>query len=86
MLMQVFNLVASKVPITKNNALSQFQEFLLVLMRMKLNLQFQDLGFRFGVSHSTATTVFYRWITLLSERLEFLIKWPEREELSRWQR
>ena len=83
MLMHVFNLVASKVPTTKNNALSQFQEFLLVLMRMKFNFQFgiQDSAFRFAVSHATATNVFYRWITVLSERFEFLINWPEWEEL-----
>ena len=81
MLTHVFNLVASKVPMTKNNALSKFQESLLVLMIMKLNFQFQDSAFRFGVSHATATKVFYRWITMLSERFEFLINLPEWEEL-----
>ena len=81
MLIHVFNLLTPKISTTPMNALCQFQEFLLVLMRLKLNLPFQDLAYRFGVSASTATRIFYRWIPIMSERLDFLIKWPDRENL-----
>ena len=40
-----------------------------------------DLAYSSGVSASTATRIFYRWIPIMSERLDFLIKWPDRENL-----
>ena len=64
MLIHVFNLLTPKISTTPMNALCQFQEFLLVLMRLKLNLPFQDLPYRFGVLASTATRIFYRWIPI----------------------
>lgn len=36
------------------NILTMFQELLLVLMRLRLNMPFEDLGYRFGVSRTTA--------------------------------
>ncbi|XP_014669650.1 PREDICTED: uncharacterized protein LOC106810726 isoform X2 [Priapulus caudatus] len=63
------------------NSLTKFQELLLVLIRLRLNVPFQDLGYRFGVSRSTACRIFDKWIDVLSVRLEFLIVWPDRELL-----
>ena len=34
---------------------SAFQQFLLVLMKLCLNLGNQDLGYRFGIHHSTVS-------------------------------
>ena len=81
MLIHVFNLLTPKISTTPMNALCQFQEFLLVLMRLKPNLPFQDLAYRFGGLASTATRIFYQWVPIMSERLDFLIKWPDRENL-----
>jgi len=81
LLMCVFNLLIPKLKTTSANALSQFQEYVMVLMRLKLNLPLQDLGYRFKISTSTVSRIFYRWIDVMNERLNFLIKWPEREEL-----
>ena len=81
MLMQLFTLIAPHVVSTSTNALCQFQEYLLVLLRLRLNVPLQDLAYRFRVSVSTASRVFNRWIDVMRVRLDFLIQWPEREEL-----
>lgn len=80
-LMHVFNLVCKHVIWTKRNALPQFQEFLLTLMRTKLNLPLQNLAYRFNISVPTVHRIFDRWIDVMNYRLDFLIKWPEREDL-----
>lgn len=80
-LINVLNIVAPYVKHTSTNALSQFQEFLITLMKMKLNIPLQDLAYRFGISLSTASRIFYKWIDAMSTRLQFLVRWPEREEL-----
>lgn len=77
----VFNLVHPHVKTTSQNALNPFQEFILVLIRLKLNPPLQDLAFRFNISVSTASRVFDKWIHVMSIRLKFLIKWPDRDEL-----
>ena len=79
--MQLFTLIAPYVVSTSTNALCQFQEYLLVLLRLRLNVPLQDLAYRFKVSVSTASRVFNRWIDVMRVRLDFLIHWPEREEL-----
>ena len=81
MLMQVFNFISPYVKATSRNVLTQFQELLLVLMRMKLNVPLQDLSYRFNVSVATASRIFNRWIDLLCSRLQFLIHWLKHEEL-----
>ena len=50
-------------------------------MKIKLNCPFQDLAYRFGVSVSTVSRIFDKWIDIMSTRLQFLILWPQREEL-----
>ena len=48
LLMHVLNLIAPHIKRNTQNALSQFQEFLLVLIRLKLNSPLQDLAYRFN--------------------------------------
>ncbi|CAH3173695.1 unnamed protein product [Porites evermanni] len=81
LLMHVLNLIAPHIKRNTQNALSQFQEFLLVLIRLKLNSPLQDLAYRFNISVPTAHRIFDRWIHVMSVRLKFLIQWPEHEEL-----
>ena len=61
--------------------LSQFSRFLLVLMKLRLNLLDADLARRFGVSPSTVSKIFTKWIHILYIRLQPLIRWPERDEM-----
>ena len=81
LLMHVLNLIAPHIKRNSQNALCQFQEFLLVLTRLKLNSPLQDLAYRFNVSVPTAHRIFDRWIHVMSVRLNFLVQWPEQEEL-----
>lgn len=62
-------------------SLSRFQEFVMVLMKLRLNVPFQDLGYRFMVSRSTVSRIFYHWMVVMDIRLKHLIYWPTREEL-----
>ena len=81
LLMHVLNLIAPHIKRNTQNALGQFQEFLLVLIRLKLNSPLQDLAYRFNLSVPTALRIFDRWIHVMSVRLKVLIQWPEHEEL-----
>lgn len=43
---------------TSTNVLSQFQQFLITLIKMKLNISLQDLAYRFGISLLTVSRIF----------------------------
>ena len=51
-------------------------EMFLVLLRLQLNLIYEDLAQRFAISTSTAQRIFDRWIDIMHYRLKVLIKWP----------
>ena len=55
----------------------------MTLMKLRLNLFDQDIGYRFGVSQSTVSKNFRKWINACYIRLRPLIKWPRREQLSK---
>lgn len=80
-LLTLFNLISPFVSRSNRSSLSLFQELVLTLCRLRLNLSFTDLGYRFGVSHQTASRIFDKWITMMASKLSFLIRWPTREEL-----
>ena len=69
--------------IRKSLTLSKFQEFILTLMELNLNMPMQDLAYRFKISLSTVSRIFSAWMVVLSARLALLIRWPEREDLWR---
>ena len=50
-------------------------------MRLPLNIPFQDLAYRFGVSRSTVSRVFDKWLDVMNARLDFLVKWPHRDNM-----
>uniref|UniRef100_A0A8P4KAN6 DDE Tnp4 domain-containing protein n=1 Tax=Dicentrarchus labrax TaxID=13489 RepID=A0A8P4KAN6_DICLA len=58
-------------------------ELLLTLMKLRLNLSEEFLGYLFGIHQSTVSRVFHRWIHVMASRLHPLILWPEREDLRR---
>ena len=65
----------------RSKTLSLFQEFIMVLMKLRLNVPLQYLAYRFGVSLPTVSRTFTAWLTVMVVRLSPLIRWPEREEL-----
>lgn len=80
-LMQVFHLCENYVSTTSQSALGKFEQFILVLMRLRLNLLLQDLVYRFGISQPTVSRIWHKWIHVLYKRTQFLIQWPERDIL-----
>ncbi|XP_066918246.1 uncharacterized protein [Clytia hemisphaerica] len=63
------------------NKLTKRQEIFMVLMRLRLGLLEDDLAFRFGIDQSNVSRILNKWLCVLSQRLSFLITWPERDQL-----
>lgn len=61
--------------------LSIDEQALLTLVRLRLGLQFQDLGKRFGISHQLASRIFNSWINILAVQLKDLIMWLPTETI-----
>ncbi|GAA6219099.1 uncharacterized protein LOC111652098 [Lates japonicus] len=66
----------------KNVKLSKFQQLLLTLMRLRLDLRNQDLAYRFGVKVGTVTRTVHRMVNIMSSTLvPTAVFWPSRAEL-----
>lgn len=81
-LVKTFNYVSPYVT-RKTISLNPFQEMVMVLMKLRLNVPLQDLAYRFGVSLPTVSRIFAHWLFIMDVRLSPLIKWPGREDLWR---
>ena len=79
-LMTLFNFLVVVLKQPVNSALTQFQEFSLTPMRLRLNLTLTDLAYRFVVSKTTASTVFLKWLDVMFVRMSPLISWPDRDQ------
>ena len=66
-----------------HSILSPFQQLILTLMRLRLNLSGQDLGYRFKVNSSTISRTFLHVIEVLYTKLKPLIIWPDRDNLKK---
>ena len=78
----VFELVTSGLPDSfAYSSCSVFDQFLLVMMRLRLNLGVQDLGYRFDIHPSTVCCYFSKWLDVLYTKLHCFINWPERDNL-----
>lgn len=66
----------------KNVKLSKFQQLLLTLMRLRLDLRNQDLAYRFGVKVGTVTRTVHQLVSIMSSTLvPTAVFWPSRAEL-----
>lgn len=79
----IYEAVAPYLSSHPNKTLSSFQQFLLTLMKLRLNLPFRYLAYRFAISPSTASETFYNCVDVLYNRLKNLVYWPEREALQK---
>nr|XP_033940136.1 DNA repair protein RAD52 homolog isoform X1 [Pseudochaenichthys georgianus]XP_033940137.1 DNA repair protein RAD52 homolog isoform X1 [Pseudochaenichthys georgianus] len=80
-LMMVYNLVELHISVNAKSSLSKFQQFILTLMKLRLNQPLQELAYKFNTSTSTVSRVFTLIIDVMFKRMSFLLKWPSREEL-----
>ena len=54
---------------------------MITLIKLRLNLGDQDLAYRFAISQPSVSRYIAKWLDLLSIKLDFLIHWPDRQEL-----
>ena len=81
-LMVVFDHVAPHVPRQLGfTTLNRFREFVMVLTKLRLNVPFQDLAYRFVLSLSSVSRIFTSWIIAMDLRLSCFIHWLDREQL-----
>ena len=77
------NIVSTKYKRTatrRSPKLDEKNQFLLVLMRLRLGLLNEDLADRFDISHATCSSIFTIWIRLVSSLLgDALVRWLPRE-------
>ena len=66
-----------------SRSLTHEQEFLLVLMRLRLGLLGHDLAFRFKVTTALVSSIFITWLNLMAKELGVLIVWPSRGEVKK---
>ena len=71
-------------PISKRGPEKRFsleQEYLLVLMRLRLGLLIKDLAFRYQVSSTHVSQIWITWVKLMLKELRYLIIWPSKGEV-----
>ena len=80
-LIAVFNYVSSSSVENSCSALPLFQQFLITLMKLRLNVSDQDIAYRFGITQSTVSKNFSKWINIMYIYLKPFIVWPGCEEV-----
>ncbi|XP_067030478.1 uncharacterized protein [Acropora muricata] len=78
---KVFNAQSNSSQLGRPRKLTTFQEFVLVLMKLRLGLFNRDLAHRFKVSLTSVSVIFRTWIRFLRTELQCLIRLPPREVL-----
>ena len=61
----------------RTRSLTEPQKFMMVLMRIRLNLTQPYLSVRFDIDQSTVSRILNNWIPFLTYHLKVIIKWPE---------
>ncbi|XP_043241449.1 uncharacterized protein LOC122391507 [Amphibalanus amphitrite] len=69
--------------LSQAGSLTPFQQLLLTLMKLRLNLTEKDLAYRFGVSVSSVSRTFLQVLNVLYAKLKPLIIWPDRDALQK---
>ncbi len=75
----VFKYLATSLPKVCHSRISFEDQFLMTLIRLRLDIQFENLADQFGMAKSSCHDIFKRWINLLYTKLKFLIKWPDHD-------
>ena len=78
----VFDFVTVGLPDSfGSSSCSVFEQFLMVLIRLRLNAGVQDLGYQFNIHPSTVCHDFNKWLDVLYTKLQVFINWPDRANL-----
>lgn len=83
-LLQTFiNKLSPYVERTEHNSLNIPQMLILTLMKLRLGLQFKDLGYRFRISTQTASRTFYSCLNVMYSKMKSMVYRPHRDEVIR---
>nr|CAI5841223.1 unnamed protein product [Callosobruchus analis] len=77
----VMKLIEPHIPVMVNTALSAKNQIILTLIKLRLNLDFKDLAYRFGVSFTSASSYFKCVINVMYQRLKYFVFWPKRDDI-----
>lgn len=77
----VVTFCSSVLPVSKK--LSPANVFLLIMMKIRLNLLNQDLAYRFNISASAVSKLLNAGLPAVAQKLSFLVRWPAKEEVIR---
>ena len=72
---------SSVLPVSKT--LSPANVFLLIMMKIKLNLLNQDLAYRFNICASAVSKLLNAGLPAVAQKLSFLVRWPAKEDVVR---
>lgn len=64
-----------------SKVLTKEEQFLMCLIKLRMNYLFKDISNQLDVSISTIQRAFHDTLDVLYKRLKFLVRWPEREAL-----
>ena len=54
-------------------------QLLTTLVRLRHNIPFEYLALQRGVSSSTVSDMFWRWVEIIFQKMNFLVQWPDRD-------
>lgn len=66
-----------------SQTLSPFQEFVMVLIKLRWDVPFRDLAYRLNISVPTVSRIFHFWLITMDIKLSPFIHWPDHGSLIR---
>ena len=75
----IFDLVNKGLPVSCFSGCDSFDQFLMTLLQLRLNVADQDLVYRFETNQSTVSRCITKWLDVLYVKLFALIYWPDRD-------
>ena len=66
---------------SSSKTLTKEEEFFICLVKLRMNYLFKDIAYHLNVSVATVQKNSHSTLDILFVRLQFLVKWPTRENL-----
>ena len=83
LLKTIFDHVSKGLPTDGVTKLSNFQEFVCLMLKIRINAPNEGLAYQFGVCKATISKIILKWLKLTDIRLSGLIHWLDRDSLQK---